>query len=160
MRKKNTEIALNESTEAVWAGFIWIGIGTSNKLFWIRNELSGFTEGRGISWRAERLLAFAENCGRCGFMALPQLLRLIRLVGRRKPCTVCPITERTEFVSLLLLGSPPHRSELRMFLLWPQKWLKNSVILSVTTQVPLHVFVVLLKASCRWILHASTSLSA
>jgi len=49
----------------IWAGFIWLRIGTSGGILWIRQWTFEFQERRGISWLAEWLLV---SRGRIWFM--------------------------------------------------------------------------------------------
>jgi hypothetical protein len=42
-------------------GFLWLRIGASGGLLWIRYWTSEFNKMRGISWLAEELVAFEYN---------------------------------------------------------------------------------------------------
>ena len=53
----NNGMDLQQMGSGVWNGLIWLRIGTSGGLLWMRQWTFGFHKMRGISWLAKKLLA-------------------------------------------------------------------------------------------------------
>jgi len=51
-----------------WNGSIWLRIGTGGGLLWMRSWTFGFHKIRGISWEAEKFLAFRKDSAPCNWL--------------------------------------------------------------------------------------------